>query len=124
MVVCHKSRKGPNEIAEMTVIGDVKGKNVILVDDMIDTAGTITKAADLIIENGAKSVRCIATHAVLSGPAYQRIEDSALLEVVVTDSIPQKQACDKIKVISVAEMFADVIRKAYNNESISSSFLF
>lgn len=124
MVICHKSRKGPNVIAEMTVIGDVTDKNVILVDDMIDTAGTIAKAADLIMENGAKSVRCMASHAVFSGPAFERIEKSALTEVVVTDSIPLKQACDKIKVISVADMFADVIRKAYNNESISSSFLF
>jgi len=124
MVVCHKSRKGPNVIAEMAVIGDVKNKNVIIVDDMIDTAGTITKAADLIMEKGATSVRCIATHPILSGPAYERIENSALAEVLVTDSVPLKQSSDKIKVISVAEMFADVIYKAYNNQSISSSFLF
>ena len=124
MVICHKSRKGPNLIGEMSVIGDVKDKNVVLVDDMIDTAGTITKAADLIMDKGAKSVRCIATHPVFSGPAYERIENCALNEVVVTDSIPLKQTCNKIKVISVAKMFADVIHKAYNNESISSSFLF
>ncbi|MCK5821675.1 MAG: ribose-phosphate pyrophosphokinase [Bacteroidales bacterium] len=124
MVVCHKSRKGPNIVSEMTVIGDVKNKNVVLVDDMIDTAGTITKAADLIMEQGAQSVRCIATHPILSGPAYERIEKSALAEVLVTDSIPLKQTSDKIRVISVAEMFADVILKAYNNQSISSSFLF
>lgn len=124
MVVCHKSRKGPNLIGEMTVIGDVKNKNVVIIDDMIDTAGTITMAADLIMENGARSVRCIATHPILSGPAYERIENSALAEVLVTDSIPLKQSSDKIKVISVAEMFADVIYKAYNNQSISSSFLF
>lgn len=124
MVICHKSRKGPNLIGEMTVIGDVKNKNVVIIDDMIDTAGTITMAADLIMENGAKSVRCIATHPLLSGPAYERIENSALAEVLVTDSIPLKQSSDKIKVISVAEMFADVIYKAYNNQSISSSFLF
>lgn len=124
MVICHKSRKGPNEIGEMTVIGDVKNMNVVLVDDMIDTAGTITKAADLIMESGAKSVRCLATHAVLSDPAFERIEKSALSEVVVTDSIPLKKKSDKIKVISIAGVFADVIKKAYNNESISDSFLF
>ncbi|MEA1876308.1 MAG: ribose-phosphate pyrophosphokinase [Bacteroidota bacterium] len=124
MVVCHKSRKGPNHIGEMAVIGDVKNKNVVIIDDMIDTAGTVTMAADLIMENGAKSVRCIATHPILSGPAYERIENCALAEVLVTDSIPLKQSSDKIKVISVAEMFADVIYKAYNNQSISSSFLF
>ena len=124
MVICHKARKRPNEIAEMTVIGDVKNKDVILVDDIIDTAGTITKAADLIMEQGATSVRCMASHAVFSGPAYDRIEKSALKEVVVTDSIPLKQQSDKISVISVADMFADVIHKAYYNESISSSFIF
>ncbi len=124
MVICHKSRKVANIVAEMTIIGDVEDKNVILVDDMIDTGGTITKAADLIMENGAKSVRCIATHALFSGPAIERIENSALEEVVVTDSIPLKKQSSKVKVISVATMFADVIRRAYNNESISSSFLF
>jgi len=124
MVICHKSRKEANVVGEMTIIGDVHGKNVVLVDDMIDTAGTIAKAADLIKDSGALSVRCLATHALFSGPAYERIESCALEEVVVTDSIPLKKQTPKIKVISVAEMFADVIRRAYNNESISSSFLF
>ena len=124
MIICHKNRKRPNEVGEMTVIGDVKDKNVILVDDIIDTAGTITKASDLIMEQGATSVRCMASHAVFSGPAYDRIEKSALKEVVVTDSIPLKRQSDKIKVISVADMFADVIHKAYYNESISGSFIF
>lgn len=124
MVICHKARKRPNEVGEMTVIGDVKDKNVILVDDIIDTAGTITKAADLIMEQGARTVRCFASHAIFSGPAYDRINASALQEVVVTDSIPLKHSSEKIKVISVANMFADVIHKAYYNESISSSFIF
>ncbi|MCD6346403.1 MAG: ribose-phosphate pyrophosphokinase [Bacteroidales bacterium] len=124
MVICHKSRKVANVVSEMTVIGDVKDKNVIIIDDMIDTADTITKAADLIIKKGALSVRCMVTHALFSGPAYQRIEESAIEEVIVTDSVPLKMPCRKVRTISVAEMFADVIHKAYNNESISSSFLF
>lgn len=124
MVICHKARKRPNEVGEMTVIGDVAGKNVVLVDDIIDTAGTITKAADLIMEQGARSVRCFASHPIFSGPALDNINNSALQEVVVTDSIPLKRHSDKIKVISVADMFADVIHKAYYNESISSSFIF
>ena len=124
MVICHKTRKVANVVAEMTIIGDVKYKNVILVDDMIDTGGTIAKAADLIMKNGALSVRCMVTHALFTGPALERIENSALIEVVVTDSIPLKTTCAKVKVISIADIFADVIRKAYNNESISNSFLF
>lgn len=124
MVICHKTRKGANVIGEMTIIGDVKDKNVVLVDDMIDTAGTITTASNLIMDNGAKSVRCVATHALLTGPAYERIEQSALLEVVVTDSIPLRKPSPKIRVISIASLFADIIKKAYNNQSISSTFLF
>jgi ribose-phosphate pyrophosphokinase len=122
LALCHKQRKVANEIAEMTVIGDVKGKDVILVDDMIDTAGTLTKAADLFIENGATSVRAFCTHAVLSGPAYERIENSKLLELVVTDSIPAKQECDKIKVLSVASLYANVIQSLVDHESISTHF--
>ena len=122
LAICHKQRKKANEIAEMTVIGDVAGKDVILVDDMVDTAGTLTKAADLFIENGALSVRALCTHAVLSGPAYERIENSSLLELVVTDSIPLKQACDKIKVQSVAHLYGSVIRSLVNHESISAHF--
>ncbi|MFH0761867.1 MAG: ribose-phosphate pyrophosphokinase [Bacteroidota bacterium] len=124
MVICHKTRKAPNVVGEMTIIGDVTDKNVILVDDMIDTAGTITTAANLIMENGARSVRCVATHALLSGPAYERIEQSALTEVVVTDSIPLRKPSPKIQVITIADLFADIIKKVYNNQSISTTFLF
>jgi len=123
MVVTHKSREKANVIGDMTVIGNVEGKNVIILDDMIDTAGTITKAADIMIGSGAISVRAISTHAVLSGPAYERINDSLLKEIIVTDSIPLKQECEKIKVLSVADMFADVIKKVYNYQSISSNFI-
>ncbi len=124
MVICHKTRKGANVVGEMTIIGDVRDKNVILVDDMIDTAGTISTAANLIKKEGARSVRCVATHAILSGPALQRIEECALEEVIVTDSIPLRVQSPKIKVISVAGLFASVIEKVYNNQSISGTFLF
>ena len=123
MVICHKSRKKANVIGELTVIGDVEGKNVIILDDMIDTAGTITKAADMMMEKGALSVRAFATHAVLSGPAYERINDSAITEVVVTNSLPIKPISEKIKVLSVSNVFADVINKVYNYQSISSNFI-
>ena len=123
MVVSHKSREKANVVGEMTVIGDVKDKNVIILDDMIDTAGTVTKAADIMIEKGAKSVRAIATHPVLSGPAYERLEKSKLTELIVSDSIPLKKKCSKIKILSVADLFADTIDKVYNYKSISSSFI-
>ncbi len=123
LAMCHKHRKKANEIAEMTVIGDVAGKDVILIDDMCDTAGTLTTAADLFIEKGALSVRAFCTHAVLSGPAFERIENSKLTELVVTDTIPLKHHSDKIRVLSTAELFADVIRRLVNNQSISSHFL-
>ncbi len=123
LAICHKQRKKANEVAEMTVIGDVEGKDVILIDDMCDTAGTLTKAADLFMEKGAKSVRAICTHAVLSGPAYERIEKSKLTELIVTDTIPLKQQSDKIRVLTVADLFADVIRCLINNQSISSHFV-
>jgi len=123
MVICHKSRKKANVIDELTVIGDVEGKNVIILDDMIDTAGTITKAADIMMEKGALSVRGIATHAVLSGPAYERINESKISEIVFTDSLPIKPISDKIKIISIAGVFADVINKVHNYESISSNFI-
>ena len=123
MVICHKSRKRANVIDNLTVIGDVEGKNVIILDDMIDTAGTVTKAAEMMMDKGAISVRVIATHAVLSGPAYERINDSRITEVIVTDSLPIKPISDKIKVLSVADVFADVINKVYNYQSISSSFI-
>lgn len=122
LAMCHKQRKVANEVAEMTVIGDVSGKDVILVDDMVDTAGTLTKAADLFIENGATSVRAICTHAVLSGPAYERIENSKLTELVVTDSIPLKKSSDKIKVLSVAHLYASVIQSMMDHKSISTHF--
>ncbi|MDX1348785.1 MAG: ribose-phosphate pyrophosphokinase [Putridiphycobacter sp.] len=123
LAMCHKQRKVANEVAEMTVIGDVRGKDVILVDDMVDTAGTLTKAADLFMQNGALSVRAFCTHAVLSGPAIERIENSALTELIVTDSIPLKKDCSKIKVLSVAQLYADVMKSMVNHESISSHFI-
>lgn len=123
LVLCHKNRKKANEIAEMTVIGDVMGKDVIIIDDMCDTAGTLTTAADLLIEKGAKSVRAFTTHAVLSGPAFERIEASKLTELIVTDTIPLQKHSDKIRVVSVAALFADVIKRLVNNESISSHFV-
>ena len=123
LALCHKNRKKANEIAEMTVIGDVQGKDVIIIDDMCDTAGTLTTAADLLIEKGALSVRAFCTHAVLSGPAFDRINNSKLTELIVTDTIPLKQTSPKIKVISVADLFADVIKRLVNNESISSHFV-
>ncbi|MFM7006779.1 MAG: ribose-phosphate pyrophosphokinase [Flavobacteriales bacterium] len=123
LALCHKHRKKANEIAEMTVIGDVVGKDVVIIDDMCDTAGTLTTAADLLIEKGAKSVRAYTTHAVLSGPAFERIAASKLTELIVTDTIPLQKQSDKIRVLSVAELFADVIKRLVNNESISSHFV-
>ena len=123
LALCHKHHKKANEIAEMTVIGDVMGKDVVIIDDMCDTAGTLTTAADLLIEKGAKSVRAFTTHAVLSGPAFERINASKLTELIVTDTIPLKKHSDKIRVVSVADLFADVIKRLVNNESISSHFV-
>ena len=123
LAICHKHRKKANEVAEMTVIGDVAGKDVILIDDMCDTAGTLTKAAELFIEKGAKSVRAFCTHAVLSGPALERINNSKLTELIVTDTIPLKEKSDKIRVITVADLFADVIDRLVKNESISTHFI-
>ena len=123
LALCHKHRKKANEIAEMTVIGDVMGKDVVIIDDMCDTAGTLTTAADLLIEKGAKSVRAFTTHAVLSGPAFERISSSKLTELIVTDTIPLQKHSDKIRVVSVADLFADVIKRLVNNESISSHFV-
>lgn len=123
LIICHKTRVRPNEVADMKVIGDPVGKNVVIVDDMIDTAGTICKAADMLKDKGAKTVRAVATHAVLSGKAYENIENSALDEVVFTDSIPQKRECSKIRVISVADMFAETIRNVVEHRSISDHFI-
>ena len=124
IVICHKERKRANEVENMMLIGEVEGKNVILLDDMIDTAGTLTKAAELIMEKGAKSVRAVATHPVLSGNAYERIENSPLVEVAVTDSIPLKNySGSKIKVLSCAPLFADVMHMVHSRKSISSKFI-
>lgn len=126
VIICHKSRERANVVASMTAIGDVEGKNIVIVDDMIDTAGTITKAADLLMSKGAKSVRACATHAVLSGPAYDRINNSSLKEVYFTDTIPLKAGADtrKIKIVSMTETFASAIRKVYHYEPISTEFIF
>ncbi len=123
MIFCHKSRKKANVVGEMTAIGDVEGRNIIILDDMIDTGGTITKAADMMMDKGAKSVRAIITHPILSGPAYERIEKSSLKELVVADTIPLKQKCDKIKVLSIAKIFSEVINNVYNYKSISDKFV-
>jgi ribose-phosphate pyrophosphokinase len=123
VVICYKQREKANIISHMELIGDVNDKNVVLVDDMVDTAGTLTRAADLMIERGARSVRAITTHGLLSGKAYERIENSQLAELIVTDSIPIDRRIDKIKVLSCAELFADVMHRVHHNTSISSKFL-
>jgi ribose-phosphate pyrophosphokinase len=124
VVIAYKERKKANVIEEMFLIGDVEGKNVVLIDDMIDTAGTLCKAAQILMEKGAKSVRAMATHGVLSGKAYENIENSMLEEVIVTDSIPLKNNCtSKIKVISCAPIFAEVMKMVHEHQSISSKFI-
>ena len=123
VVICYKQRAKANVISHMELIGDVTGKNVVLVDDMVDTAGTLTKAADVMMERGALSVRAICTHPILSGNAYEKIENSKLEELIVTDSIPLKQESKKIKVISCANLFAEVMHNVHYNKSISSKFL-
>lgn len=123
LVLCNKQRLKANVVASMQIIGDVKGKNVVIVDDMVDTAGTITKAADIMFEAGAKSVRAVASHCVMSGPASERVQNSALEEIVFTDSIPYSNRCSKVKQLSIAEMFAETIRRINENESISSQYL-
>ena len=123
MVLCNKSRKKANEVADMQIIGDVKGMDVVLVDDIVDTAGTITKAADLIMQHGARSVRAVASHCIMSGPADERVQNSALEEMVFTDSIPYRGTCPKVKEISVSGMLAETIRRVMDNESISSQYL-
>ena len=128
VIICHKSRERANVVASITAIGDVEGKNVVIVDDMIDTAGTLTKAADVLKEKGALSVRACATHAILSGPAYDRINNSSLSEVYVSDTIPLTSDPNvdksKIKVVSMTETFARIIQKVCNNEPISTEFIF
>ncbi|MFK5973853.1 MAG: ribose-phosphate pyrophosphokinase [Flavobacteriaceae bacterium] len=123
VVICYKQRAKANIISHMELIGDVQGKNVVLVDDMVDTAGTLTKAADLMMERGALSVRAITTHGLLSGNAYEKIEKSQLLELIITDSIPSKKDSGKVKVLSCAPLFADVMNRVHHNTSIASKFL-
>ena len=124
LVLCHKQRAKANVVESMTVIGDVKDKNVVLIDDMVDTAGTITKAADLMMEKGAKSVRGLASHAIMSDPASERVDNCAMTEMIFTNSIPMRHECKKATVISVAKLIADTIRRVHNNESISQQYLF
>ena len=122
LVLCNKSREKANEVASMQIIGDVKGKNVVLIDDIVDTAGTITKAANIMLEAGANSVRAIASHCVMSDPASFRVQESGLTEMVFTDSIPYSKKCVKVKQLSIADMFAETIKRVMNNESISSQY--
>ncbi len=124
VVIAYKERKRANVVDDMFLIGDVKDRNVILIDDMIDTAGTLCKASDILIKNGAKSVRAIATHGVLSGKAYDNIQNSSMVEVIVTDSIPvQAEKSPKIKVLSCAPLFAEVMKSVHTYQSISSKFI-
>ena len=123
LVLCNKSREKANEVASMQIIGDVTDKNVVLVDDIVDTAGTITKAANIMLDAGAKSVRAIASHCVMSDPASFRVQESSLTEIVFTDSIPYSKNCAKVKQLSIADMFAETIKRVVNNESISSQYI-
>ena len=123
MVICYKQRAKANVISDMTVIGDVEGRDIVLVDDLVDTAGTLTRAADMMMDRGATSVRAVCTHAVLSGKAYESIEKSKITEMIVTDTIPLKKESSKIKVLSVAPLFSDVFKAVINFESISSHFI-
>lgn len=123
LVLCHKQRAKANVVAQMTVIGDVKDKDVILIDDMVDTAGTITKAADLMMANGARSVRALCSHAIMSDPASERVDNCALTEMMFTNSIPFNKNCKKATILSVARLFADTIRRVHTHESISSQYL-
>jgi ribose-phosphate pyrophosphokinase len=123
LAICYKQRKRANEVAAMTVIGDVEGKDVVLVDDIIDTAGTLTKAADMMMDQGANSVRAVITHPVLSGPAYDRLTESKITELIVTDTIPLKQEHPKVRVLTVADLFRDVIDNVVHKKSISSHFI-
>ncbi|MGQ0826934.1 MAG: ribose-phosphate pyrophosphokinase [Bacteroidota bacterium] len=123
IVICYKQRSKANVVDSMTLIGEVEGRDIMLVDDLIDTGGTLTKAADMMLSRGAKSVRAVCTHAVLSGKAYDNIEKSGLTELIVTNTIPLSKECKKIKVLSVADLFAKVLHSVNNNESISSNFI-
>lgn len=123
LVLCHKQRAKANVVETMTIIGEVEGKDVIIVDDMVDTAGTICKAAQLMIDNGARSVRALASHAIMSDPASERVQKSPLTEMIFTNSIPFTKDCKKATILSVAHLFADTIRRIHENESISSQYL-
>ncbi len=123
VVICYKQRKKANVIEYMELIGEVKNRNVIIVDDMVDTAGTLAKAAELMMERGAKSVRALATHGILSSNAYEKIENSPLVELIITDSIPLKRTSSKIKVVTCAPLFASVMKSVQNNQSIGDQFL-
>lgn len=123
LVLCHKQRAKANVVESMTIIGEVKDKDVILIDDMVDTAGTICKAANLMKENGARSVRALASHAIMSDPATERVTDSALMEMIFSNSIPYTKGCKKVTIISIAAMFAETITRVHNNQSISSQYL-
>ena len=123
LVLCHKTRAKANQVESIQIIGDVNGKNVVLIDDIVDTAGTICKAADVMYEAGAKSVRAIASHCVMSGPAPGRVEVSNLEEIVFTNSIPFNRDCNKLKQLSIAPIFAETIRRVMSNESISSQYI-
>ena len=123
LVLCNKTRRRPNEVSSMQIIGDVADADVVLVDDMVDTAGTITRAADLMMENGARSVRAIASHCVMSGAASERVQQSQLEEMAFTDSIPYSNRCAKVKQISIADLIAETIRRVEENQSISSQYL-
>ncbi|WP_373018792.1 ribose-phosphate diphosphokinase, partial [Muriicola sp.] len=123
VVICYKQRAKANKISHMELIGEVTDRNVVLVDDMVDTAGTLTKAADLMMERGALSVRAITTHGLLSGNAYERIENSKLQELIITDSIPIEPKSEKVKVLSCADLFADVMHRVHHNTSIASKFI-
>jgi len=122
VVICYKERKEANVIGDMKVLGDVEGKDVVIIDDMVDTAGTLTKAADLMLKNGATSVRAYCTHGILSGTAYERLDASSISELVITNTIPKSHNSDKVREISVASFFAQTINSVVNNESISDKW--
>ena len=124
VIICHKTRAKANVVDSITAIGEIEGRNIIIVDDMIDTAGTLCKAAEVLLQKGALSVRACATHGLLSGPAVQRIHDSVLEEVYITDTIPHPELENdpKIRIVSMTEVFARIINKVYNYESISQEF--
>lgn len=126
VIICHKTRERANVVGSITAIGEVEGKNIIIVDDMIDTAGTLCKAAEVLINKGAASVRACATHGIFSAQALQRLHDSVISEIFITDTIPHPELKDdpKIRIVSMTEVFAKIIHKVYNYESISSDFEF